>query len=146
MKNSIGATVLALFFSFAGIALLAAAVPINLSSRESNGAKRLDPPLGNHIGKTAANVLDDLCRFHGDQVVRPSSVVPFAADHSGGGSAGNSARIDVLHEIFDPTFGLAPHISYTGREHGLRILKNNSKSAVPIALAAFLTHFSHLVP
>lgn len=128
MKETAGSAWPILLYGVSAIVLLALAAPTDLSasSKASDGEQqRIDSPIGNP--EDAANVLDDLCRFHGDQVVRPSSVVPSSADHRSGGG-GHSASIDVVHEIFDPTFGLAPYISYTGRSARSRTINAGCNS------------------
>ncbi len=57
---------------------------------------------------TATNLFDDLCRLHGNLL--DSSVT------SGQNQMDRSRHaIDVLHEIFDPSFGLVPYVSYTSK-------------------------------
>jgi hypothetical protein len=58
---------------------------------------------------TATNLFDDLCRLHGNLL--DSSVT------SGHNQMDRSSRhgIDILHEIFDPSFGLVPYVSYTSK-------------------------------
>lgn len=57
-----------------------------------------------------ANVFDDLCRLHGNLL--DSS---FTFDqHSQTDRDKNTATIDIIHEIFDSSFGLVPYVPYTG--------------------------------
>lgn len=55
-----------------------------------------------HAAASEQDVLDDLCRFHGDF---PSSGLPAVI---------NPASIEISHEIFDTSFGLVPQILYNG--------------------------------
>lgn len=66
---------------------------------------------------TTANVFDDLCRLHGNLL---DSSVTFDQQNQVDRDK-YSASIDVLHEIFDPSFGLVPYISYTGKDFRLAI-------------------------
>ena len=50
--------------------------------------------------KSDATVVDELCRFHGDQFLQ---------------SIDDSANIDIHHELFDKSAGLVPFLSYNGK-------------------------------
>lgn len=57
----------------------------------------------------SVNVLDDLCRLHSDQLSTSDQLLQHQWDRIEG-----TPTIDVFHDKFDPSFGLVPHVSYTG--------------------------------
>ena len=58
--------------------------------------------------ETATNVFSDLCRFYSNLLVSPFS-------QNQADSNKHPASIEVVHDIFDPSFGLVPYITYTGK-------------------------------
>ncbi|XP_059350348.1 uncharacterized protein LOC130692880 isoform X2 [Daphnia carinata] len=60
------------------------------------------------IRSTASSVFDDLCRLHSNLLDAP---LTFEQNQMDGGT--HSAAINILHEIFDPSFGLVPYVPYT---------------------------------
>lgn len=62
------------------------------------------------IRSTASSVLDDLCRLHSNLL---DSSLTFEQNQMDGDT--HSATINILHDIFDPSFGLVPYIPYTGK-------------------------------
>jgi hypothetical protein len=63
-----------------------------------------------NLETTTTNVFNDFCRFHGNLL--DSS---FTSSHSQMDKNGNN--IDVLHEIFDSSFGLVPYVSYRSKTY-----------------------------
>jgi hypothetical protein len=57
---------------------------------------------------TTSNVFNDLCHLHGN-------LLDFSVTSSQNQTDKNRLAIDVLHEIFDPSFGLVPYVSYTSK-------------------------------
>lgn len=98
---------------------------------ETERGKRFHPFLDDQETGGTANVLDDLCRSHGDELASTSDQERIG---------GNPPTIDVLHEMFDPSFGLAPHISYTGQT-----TISNSALCNPILFSSSV-HFDAIPP
>ena len=112
LSTAVAVTTSAVFADSATVPVLQkqAKVDEEFSSILESNEKKNSAPFARH--ETTNNVFDDLCRLHGN--LQPGGLFSFPINSQNQvDDSKHPASITVLHEIFDPSVGLVPYISYT---------------------------------